>query len=148
MTFVEFNTEVEKYKTENAILFQLDSDCIVGEDDINSCEKHYGIELPESYKQLLKKYGGGYFGYAVFYSLDKEGSFCLYDYISDDEIKEYNMLPVIDLETGDYIGFNIENNKCTEDMYLWMHEEKKRKRIMEDFFEVLIDVGIKNKPIN
>ena len=36
------------------------------------------------------------------------------------------MLPVIDLETGDYIGFDIEKNTCTENLVIWKHEEKNK----------------------
>ena len=36
--------------------------------------------------------------------------FYLQDYVSLSMIEEFGMLPVIDLETGDYIGFDIEKN--------------------------------------
>ena len=64
--------------------------------DICQFEEFSGICLPEDYKKLLLKYGGGYFGFANLYSLDKKSQFY---------IVKNNTFPL-----GDYL--NIGDNGC------------------------------------
>ena len=92
-------------------------------------------------------FGGGYFGYIVVYSLEKGGMFYLQDYVSLSSIEEFGMLPVTDLETGDYIGFDIENNMCTENLVIWLHEEMKKEKLNIDFYELLISMGLNNQSV-
>ena len=145
MNYTDFMKEVELTKKKNPFLFKLEHDDVASELDINESEKYYGISFSESYKSVLMNLGGGYFGYIVLYSLDKSGLFYLQDYVSISMIEEFGMLPVIDLETGDYIGFDIENNKCTENLVTWIHEEKNKAKIDFDFYELLINMGLKNQ---
>ena len=77
MEFKDFISLVEKVEKEKPILFGLDSDRIASDNDINQIENYYCLELPESYKLFLKKYGGGYFAYTVVYSCDSNGNFLL-----------------------------------------------------------------------
>ena len=147
MIYTEFIKKIELTKERKPLLFQLEQDAVASELDIEESEKHYGILFPESYKRVLMDFGGGYFGYIIIYSLDEKGLFYLHNYVSKAMLKEFSMLPVIDLETGDYIGFDIENNKCTENLVIWMHEEKKKEKLNSDFYELLIDMGLNNLPL-
>lgn len=148
MQYSEFLKEIELAKKEKPILFQLEQDKVVSDDVILESEEFYGIKFAESYKQFLKVFGGGYFGYIILYSLDSEGMFYLRNFVTKDMIKECNMLPVIDLETGDYIGFDIEGNECTENLITWSHDEKKKSKLNADFYEVLATMGLENLPLN
>lgn len=147
MNYTDFIKEIELTLKKKPLLFQLEHDDVANEENIKESEKHYGISFPESYKKILMNYGGGYFGYIVLYSLDKSGMFCLQDYVSLSMIEEFGMLPVVDLETGDYIGFDITNNKCTENLVIWKHEEKNKIDLDVDFYEILINLGLKNQVI-
>lgn len=147
MNYADLKKEVEQTKKNNSLLFQLEHDNVVSEFDISESEKYYGILLPDSYKSVLMNFGGGYFGYIVMYSLDENGGFYLKDYVSISMIKEFGMFPIIDLETGDYIGFEIKNNKCTENLFIWKHEERNKVKLKVDFYELLINMGLKNQPL-
>ena len=77
MDFEIFRSIVEKAKVKHAVLFGLDYDAIPSVEEIYSFQKEYKIQLPEKYIQFLLHYGGGYFGYANIYSLDKNSYFYL-----------------------------------------------------------------------
>lgn len=145
MKYNDFIKEIELIKKMKPLLFQLEHDDVANEVDIKESEKYYGISFSESYKRFLMNFGGGYFGYIVVYSLEKGGMFYLQDYVSLSMIEEFGILPVIDLETGDYIGFDIEKNMCTENLVIWKHEEKNKIDLDVDFYELLINMGLKNQ---
>lgn len=147
MNFIDFIKEIELIKKMKPLLFQLEHDDVANEVDIKESEKYYEISFSESYKRFLMNFGGGYFGYIVVYSLEKGGMFYLQDFVSLSMIEEFGMLPVIDLETGDYIGFDIEKNMCTENLVIWKHEEKNKIDLDVDFYELLINMGLKNQSL-
>lgn len=147
MNYIDFIKEIELIKKMKPLLFQLEHDDVANEVDIKESEKYYGISFPESYKKFLMNFGGGYFGYIVVYSLEKGGMFYLQDYVSLSMIEEFGILPVIDLETGDYIGFDIEKNMCTENLVIWKHEEKNKIDLDVDYYELLINMGLKNQSL-
>ena len=147
MDYNDFIKELDLIKIKKPMLFQLERDGVVSENVIIEYEKEYGISFSDSYKKVLMELGGGYIGYIIMYSLDENGAFNLRNYVSKDVIYKYNMLPVIDLETGDYIGFDIENNKCTEKLVILLHEENNIKILNTDFYELLISVGLNNQSL-
>lgn len=147
MNYNDFINELELMKKKKPILFQCEHDNVVSEVVINESEEYYGISFAESYKKVLMEVGGGYFGYIIMYSLDNSGMFYLQNYVSIAMIEEFRMLPVIDLETGDYIGFDIDNNMCTEKLVIWLHEEKKKEKLNVGFYELLISMGLNNQSV-
>ena len=78
-------------------LFDLEADCTVDDRQISIIENEYGIVFPDSYKNLIKNYGGGYFGFIAFYSFDQNSPFDLSKNVSVKLIKELMLLPVVDL---------------------------------------------------
>lgn len=147
MTFEEFYKSVENYKRLRPVIFKLEHDKSVGDQQIFDAEKEYGIVFPDSYKCLLKSIGGGYFGYTVMYSLDDEGFFNIRNHVTPSMVNEIKMLPVIDFETGDLLGYDINNNTCTERIVIWLHEEHKKKELDMDIYEALIAYGMKNNSL-
>jgi hypothetical protein len=147
MDYTDFIKEIDLLKSKKPILFELERDKAVSEDEIVECEKKYGLSFPDSYKKILMEFGGGYIGYIIMYSLDKKGLFNLKNYVSNEMIDRYNMLPVIDLETGDYIGFDIENNICTEKLVIFLHEDNNKKVLNMNFYELLLFVGLNNQSL-
>jgi len=141
MNYFEFKNILDSIKEEKPILFQLDQDAIVLDETINKSEQYYGVKFPDSYRIFLKELGGGYIGFIVVYSLDENGMFNLQDQITVDFVNSHGMLPVIDLETGDYIGFDIEDGICKEKMVIWLHEENEIRDLDDDFFEILLKKG-------
>lgn len=145
MNYNEFAEIMSEVKAQNPRLFDLGADKTVGEETISKWEKEYGYSLPEDYKAFLKKIGGGYFGYTVIYSFDENGQFCITEYVSKEMINELQMIPIIDFETGDYAGFDMKNGMLTDELVIWLHDERMKKRLDIDFYELLVKCGLRNE---
>lgn len=138
--FVDIITEVKKKKP---ILFGLGSDDVVSTEQIIYIEDYYNIEIPESYKLFLEKYGGGYFASIVVYSGDINSDFYIIRNVAKEWIDKNKFFPVIDFETGDLGGFNVHNQKCGDNICIFDHEEN---RIIQydryNFFQALLKYGL------
>ncbi|MBP5654250.1 MAG: SMI1/KNR4 family protein [Clostridiales bacterium] len=88
MNFENFCVLVEHYKKSKPHLFELEADCTVDDRQISIIENEYGIVLPDSYKNLIKNFGGGYFGFIAFYSFDQNSPFDFSKNVSVKLIKE------------------------------------------------------------
>ena len=80
MDFQTFNEVIKKVKTKKPSLFELEHDNIPEMENIINFQKQHKIILPEKYIQFLLSFGGGYFGYANIYSLDKNSSFFIFNH--------------------------------------------------------------------
>lgn len=145
MEFLDFISIVDGVRKKKPILFGLDSDNVVSDDKIKKIENYYCIQLPESYKVFLKKYGGGYFAYTVIYSGDVKSNFYVIKNISKEWVDKYDFFPVMDFETGDLGGFEIDNKKCCDYFSIFVHEEKKIIKYQYDLFQALLKYGLKLK---
>lgn len=140
MEFNTFKSMVDAAKTERPKLFQLGHDHIPGTEEIFELEKQYHIQLPQKYVQFLLAYGGGYFGYANIYSLDKNSSFYLLNYNKPD-LKEH--LYISDNGCGDNYAFHIENGICSEIIIFYDHEDgEMHDTEFCDIFEYLVEIGL------
>ena len=75
MDFETFKEVIKKAKAEKPLLFTLGHDNIPTIESIIDFQKQHQIILPPKYIQFLFGFGGGYFGYANIYSLDKDSYF-------------------------------------------------------------------------
>ena len=140
MDFEIFRSIVEKAKEKHAVLFGLDYDAIPSVEEIYSFQKEYKIQLPEKYIQFLLHYGGGYFGYANIYSLDKNSSFFIFNH-NPAIIK--NLLFIADNECGDYYAFRVQGDKCSEEIVFYDHEDNTIKDTdFSDVLEYLVKIGL------
>lgn len=139
-----FNMKVKEVAEKKPKLFAIDSDDIACVEKIAVVENYYNIKLPCSYKEFVQQYGGGYFGFIIVFSCDCNGMFYIIDKISVEWVKKKSFLPVIDLETGDYIGFKIIDGICQSVVSLYSHEEDSFQDIGMDFYEILIKYGLKS----
>lgn len=145
MDFNTFKCIVEKAKVECPLLFELDHDEIPQMEEIFEFQKQYQVELPEKYIQFLLNYGGGYFGYANIYSLDKNSYFCL---CNQNEKNLGPFLYVADNECGDYYAFPVENGKCKDAVVLLEHDNHEICTTeFSDILEYLVKIGLKQKAI-
>ena len=109
---------------------------------IQRVEDHYQTALPESYRAFVQRYGGGYFGAILVFSCDAEGEFYLLDHIDKDWVTRQAILPVIDLETGDHLGFPIRAGSAEDIMVWYDHDQKAQRPADQDFFELLLQLGL------
>ncbi|MBQ8262782.1 MAG: SMI1/KNR4 family protein [Lachnospiraceae bacterium] len=143
MDRISFQNKVKEMSEKNPTLFALETDVKADIEKIEDIEKHYDIILPEAYKDFVRQYGGGYFGLVVVYSCDCSGMFYLKDNISKEWVEEKCFLPVIDLETGDFLGFEIDAGICKSKVTLYLHEEVSLQKMELDFYEALLRFGLK-----
>lgn len=119
MDFETFREVVKKAKTEKPLLFELEHDNIPTMKDVIVFQEQYQIVLPEKYIQVLLNFGGGYFGYANIYSLDKDSDFFIFNY---NQVKVADLLFIADNGCGDSYAFRMEGNKCSEEIVFYDHE--------------------------
>ncbi len=141
MDFAKFTEIVGNVKTKHPHFFELEHDKIPTMEDIISFQEHYQIILPEKYIQFLLNFGGGYFGLAIIYSLDKNSYFSIYNH-NPSQVK--NLLFIADNECGDYYAFRIENGKCSEEIVFYDHDNNTIEQGTEfpDIFEYLVKTGL------
>ena len=140
MTYSDFIEIVEKTKKDKPILFELESDKLASLEDIQIFESETGIILPEEYKKFLSEFGGGYFGFATIYSLDKDSSFYLLDnqkYIPD------NYLAISDNGCGDVYIMNKLDGNISSEIFFYDHETGNvSDKEYENIYEFLVSVGL------
>lgn len=139
----DFKNVVREMMDEKPKLFALESDNKASIEMIEIVEEYYGIKLPDSYKDFVNEYGGGYFGFIVVYSCDCNGMFYIKDNVLKEWVLERAFLPVIDFETGDLLGFEIENGVCRNKVSLYLHEENELHMLEMDFYDALLEHGLK-----
>ena len=139
----EFDKMIQTVKDKNPRIFGLNSDCMPTAEDIELLEKYYNIVFPKSYKEFLLQYGGGYFAYTVVYSLDVQSPFYIKNNVSLEFVKNNNIFPIIDFETGDLAGFKVNNGICEDIIILYSHEEKILSDTKMNFYDALGKYGLK-----
>jgi hypothetical protein len=138
--FQTFNEVIKKVKTKKPSLFELEHDNIPEMENIINFQKQHKIILPEKYIQFLLSFGGGYFGYANIYSLDKNSSFFIFNH-NPAIIK--NLLFIADNECGDYYAFRVQGDKCSEEIVFYDHEDNTIKDTdFSDVLEYLVKIGL------
>lgn len=110
---------------------------------IEEVEKYYNVRMCKEYKEFLELYGGGYFGFVVIFSCDHNSKFYIKSNVLKDWVSEKLFLPVVDLETGDFFGFEIMDGKCQNTISLYSHEEDMIYELEMDFYEILLKYGLK-----
>ena len=141
----DFDEKIRKIAQSRPRLFALDADGTASAEMIADVERYYGIKLPDSYKEFVQRYGGGYFGYTVVFSCDCKGAFYIRKKVSKEWMIEKNFLPVIDLETGDYLGFSVKEEGSSDTLLLYLHEEDCLQDTGIDFYEALLKYGLKSE---
>lgn len=143
MDFETFEKVVRKVKTKRPLLFELEHDNIPTMKDVITFQEQYQIILPEKYIQFLLNFGGGYFGYAIIYSLDKNSNFFIFNHNS---AKTEDKLFMADNECGDYYAFLMECGKCSEEIVFYDHDSNAVQGVeFSDVFEYLIKIGLNLK---
>lgn len=140
MEFETFKEVVRTAKTETPLLFELEHDNIPTINDVIKFQEQYQIILPEKYIQFLLNFGGGYFGYAIIYSLDKNSDFFIFNH---NPSRVEDLLFMADNECGDYYAFRMEGDKCSEEIVLYDHDSNMIQGVrFSDIFEYLVKMGL------
>lgn len=143
MTFELFEEIVIDFSRRKPVLFGLEHDKACSAEQMEEFENMLQVSLSEKYKQFLMNYGGGYFGYASVYSLDKTSSFYLLAH-NDTPVGDY--LRIADNGCGDYFLLKVNHRKCLEQLFCYDHDAKTICATeYADILEYLLKVGLKAK---
>jgi len=145
MKIIEFINIVDKKNKENPFLFE-GRDIVATEEDIQETEVKLGIILPQAYRDFVKKYGGGDFGYIDIFSANKKGYWYIVKHNQD--FKHYlpkDFIAISDDQTGGYYGYKIVNHQCDEQVCYWHYDGGfDSKVVYSNIFEFIIDVGLRD----
>ncbi|MBO0953100.1 SMI1/KNR4 family protein [Fibrella forsythiae] len=109
---------------------------------IEEIEKEYNVVFPTNYKEFCKKFGGGYFGYTMVYSLDRTGEWFIFDKL--DEIVSYGyslsakFLPFSDDQTGGIYCFVREGVVIKDELVFIDEVEDIEEMPSSNFIECLL----------
>ena len=142
MDSIIFQNKVNEIMKEKPRLFALESDIKANREMIELVENYYNVLLPDTYKDFVKQYGGGYFGFIIVYSCDCNGMFYIKDKVLKEWVLEKKFLPIVDLETGDFLGFEITDGVCQDTVALYSHEEDEVEELGIDFYGALLKYGL------
>jgi hypothetical protein len=140
MEWNAFESHVRHLMQEHPVWFQLDRDPPASLDDIQRAEAELGTRLPESYRRFLQVFGGGYFAFAVVFSVsDSEWSV-----VRRNEDGSRGFVRASDNGTGDYYGFKSIDGVCSEQVFFFDHEDGSiRSTEYGDFLEMMVDRALK-----
>lgn len=148
MELAQFDKKIMEIKKKNPILFELERDKCVEDEQIDKVENFFHINLSKQYKNFVKKYGGGYFGFTTILSCDPSGNFYLVNNISSEWVNQHGFLPLFDFETGDFGGIKTDSGILDENIYIYLHETNNIIEEKIDFFQAVLKYGFKMKNIN
>ena len=121
MNLEEFKQVDAHYREERAQLFQLSlSDPQASNAQLASVEKCIGIQLPDSYRDFLREFGGGDFGCVTIFSADPSSRWYLPTaYMDAGNYLPKDLLPFYDDETGGFFVFKIEGHEASNRVFYW-----------------------------
>ena len=139
MDFEIFKEAIQKTKTKEPLLFELEHDNIPTMEEVIAFQKQHQIVFPKKYIQFLLNFGGGYFGYANIYSLDKKSVFFI---INHNTAIVKALLIMADNGCGDYYAFRVAEGKCREEIVFYDHEDNTvQDTAFSDVLEYLLKIG-------
>ena len=140
MDFTTFTKVVTAAKKTQPLLFELEHDRIPTMEEVIALQKQYQIILPEKYIQFLLHFGGGYFGFANIYSLDKNSCFFIFKH-NPAAVKD--LFFMADNECGDHYAFCMEGNRCQDKIVFYDHEDNTvQDPGFSDVLEYLVKTGL------
>ncbi len=117
MDFSEFKELTSSLKAKKPIWFSLETDPLATDSEIEAAETQLRILLPIEYKSFVSEYGGGYFAFAIVYSVAN----------SDWNIVRMNQkfaipqfVAISDNGCGDLYGYRVVDNSCVSTVSLWI----------------------------
>jgi hypothetical protein len=145
MEWDAFRARVSQLKKQNPVWFGLESDPPASEHAIALAETALGVILPQSYRQFVREFGGGYFAFASVFSVEPGSDWNVVDRNRDRAGGGF--VRVSDSGCGDYYGFMASGGECEERIHLADHEARGQVRATEyrDLFELLAAVALKLK---
>ena len=114
-----FAETVDAARTAHPVWFDLPSDALASDSDLERVSRQLGVELPGDYAWFLREYGGGDFGLATVHAAD-EYTDC---HVVDRQPGEPAQMPAFsDYGAGDRYVFPVEDGVAADEI-LWLDHE-------------------------
>lgn len=124
MNFNSFKKLVEEAKKDHPVWFGIESDKYYDAVIVSEAEVKLGSLLPDDYKNFIKEYGGGYFGFSNVYSLEQGSDWNLVDL--NYQYNNFRDCYVLFSEngSGDFYGFKSNDGICESNVCFYDHESQ------------------------
>lgn len=145
MKFDQFCDLVSQAKKDHPIWFEMESDTLPKEEDVQHAEACLGFKIPHDYKDFLMTFGGGYFALSIIYSLDKESEFNLIEINNKyKKISSNNYLIFSDNGCGDFYAYKINEDGHNCDILFYDHEINEwSKTDIKNIFYYIVKFALK-----
>ncbi|WP_339196400.1 SMI1/KNR4 family protein [Aeribacillus sp. FSL k6-2211] len=123
----------------------------IDSETISNIEKHFDIEFPEEYKQIVLNYNGARPKPNV-YDTEKTKERTVKSLLSLNQKEEGNIfdvmnwisgkipskfIPFANDNSGNYLCFDYSENQKNPPIYLWLHEENRVEKVSDSFASFL-----------
>lgn len=143
MEFSAFLSIVSEAKVKKPVLFALETDPPATEVDISGAEARLSVQFPLEYKDFLRRFGGGFFGFTNVFSVLASSPWYVVDRNFASGVPLQEFLAISDNGVGDYYGFSVANAVCGSHVAFLDHETRAVVSTPHsDLFEYLVVVGL------
>jgi hypothetical protein len=114
------------------------------DDDLVAAEEELGTVFPDAYKQVMKRYGGGMFGFVDLLPLrspGRRGGDLVSENSGDWAVAGF--VAVAPAGTGDMWGFVSRNGRCEDTVSFWDHEDGHVAPAADGFLDFLMVHGLR-----
>lgn len=142
LQFHEFESLMRRLKIARPIWFELEQGPVSSLGEVHAFESRVGADLPDQYKRFLLEFGHGHFGFLKILGLTDIAEL---DSNLPSQQLPTGFLPVADLETGDYFGYEPNGNgEFGSAVVAWDHELSSYTGVRyPDFFTLVASVAFK-----
>ncbi|MET9964978.1 SMI1/KNR4 family protein [Streptomyces sp. NPDC006356] len=149
MEFEEFEAHLAAARAKRAGLsspegFEVFERRVASEDDILAAEGALHVQLPDDYKEFMKRHGGGMFLFLDL--LPIAGSDDQEDDLLKVNLREFagvDFVAVAPVGTGDWWGFSVVDGRCAGQVNFWDHEDGRVQFAADSFLGFLVREGLR-----
>jgi hypothetical protein len=148
MEFEEFDAHLARVRAEREggalpeglQLFEFQS---ASDAELLRVEQELAAQLPEKYKEFMRRYGGGQFLFVdLLPAISPEGRDDLLN-VNQSEFTPKGFLAVAPVGTGDWWGFPTTDGICDDQVFFWDHEDGRMQVSHPDFLVFLTHNGLR-----
>ncbi|WP_108990757.1 SMI1/KNR4 family protein [Streptomyces coelicoflavus] len=149
MEFDEFEEHLSRASVRRASLvgssdIEVFEGQIASESELSTAENTLGVELPEKYKQFMKRHGGGEFLFIDLLPIiasDSQEDDLLG--VNSREFLSSGFIAVAPVGTGDWWGFSVVEGCCNDRVDFRDHEDGRVHSVASDFLDFLAHEGLR-----
>jgi hypothetical protein len=144
MNLETFKTELRKAKASKPKVFQNPyTDPPAEPELIQTLESDIKVELEQTYKEFVKEFGSGDFGFGVIYSPNPKSDWYMKTKLKSHLPKDF--LPISENFCGDSYGFKTIDGKCVGPIVIFDHETNSVKETeYQNVFDLMTQTALGN----